>query len=680
MNNVDYLKSLFARFDRLNPPALPFVFLLMTAALLIRMPNLFLTPNLWGEDLAVFIADALNGPAGGVRPYAGYLSFYSRLVAFGAIAAAPLKYTELLFHLASLATIYLACVVAWLCIPTRSFAARVTACLAIVWVPVNSQWIFFTLANTQWILGFATALLIATNYVPGSRYKPLWCALLVILCLNGPYALLCLPVVLARMWFYRDVKREKLFYLSILAPTAVQAAIMVVFGAARPGRCGVSPCKTSTSIGAWYQGVVENTVFQFFGNQLVLMLFGIFLAIVFSLLWKRGDREQRFNVLCLLAIAIIMAAAGFYADRHTPETVGPLIYGERYFFAPFLLFICAVLASSRGLLRPVAIFFVGFACLANARPFVPGPSARGADFWKNHVELSRYLPATRLVAHPLYGPDASFRYDIDNPAPEVPPVLQRLDSSAGVEFAGLDAAPRAQGGRTVTVDTRAHDAGKNLLAGPASVGGITISDIGNGTLEAVTASKDDIWFYPIAGLETGGTLTFSFEARSDTPLAIQPRIDTGEASESYTATLGPEWQKFVFNLNVVPNTATRGSVAVVAGAWLLRPWVPGKFLVRNLKVTLDPLLDRYIGIPVPDECRAFGSVALTYSASSAAPGFDRIDGIRDKERRNDWNTQYRWISADTTRVAAAMPNDALRRLQLRVNPPMNIRELELRCY
>jgi hypothetical protein len=425
---------------------------------------------------------------------------------------------------------------------------------------------------------------------------------------------------------------------------------------------------------------VENTVFQFFGNQLVLMLFGVFLAIVFYLLWKRGERELRFNVLCFLAIAIIMAAAGFYADRHTPESVGPLIYGERYFLTPFLLFISAVLASSRGLLRPVAIFFVAFACLANARQFIPGPSARGADFWKNHVELTRYLPATRLLAHPFSGAEDTFRYDIDNPAPQVPPVLRRLDSSAGVDFVGLDATPRAQGGRTVTVDTRAHDDGRNLATGPAFVLHMTVSDIGNGIFEGITATPEDVWFYPVAGLEAGGTLTFSFEARSDTPLAIQPQVTSNVASESYTAALGPEWQKFVFNLNVVPNTATRGGVAVVLGAWLLRPWVPGKFFVRNLKATLDPLLDRYIGIPVPDECRAFGSVALTYSASSVAPGFDRVDGIRGKERGSDWNTQYRSIGTDEKRVAAAIPNDELRWLQLRVNPPMNIRELELRCY
>jgi hypothetical protein len=680
MNNVDYLKSLFARFDRLNPPALPVAFLLMTAALLIRMPHLFFTPNLWGEDLTVFIAGALKGPAGAVQPYAGYYSLYSRFVAFGAIAAAPLKYAELLFHLASLAAIYFTCVVTWLCIPTRSFTARVTACLAIVWVPVNTEWVFFTLTNTQWILGFATALLIATNYVPGSRYKPLWCAVLVILCLNGPYAILCLPVVFARMWFYRDVKREKLFYFSILAATAVEGAIMVAFGGARPGRCGDSPCKASTSIDAWYQGIVENTIFQFFGNRVVLMLFGVFLAILFTQLWKRGDRELRFNVLCFLAIAIIMAAAGFYADRHTPETVGPLIYGERYFLAPFLLFICAILASSRGLLRPVAIFFVAFACLAHARPLVPRPSARGADFWKNHVELTRYLPAIRLLAHPFYGPDANFKYDINNPAPEAPPVLQRLGSSVGVEFVGLNATPLAQGGRTVTVDTRAHDAGKNLVTGPATVLRMTVSDIGNGVFEAATTTESDVWFYPIAGLEAGGTLTFSFEARSDTPLAIQPRVEVGGVSESYTATLGPEWQKFVFNRTVAPNKRTRGGVAVVTGAWLLRPWVPGKFLVRNLKATLDPLLDRHIGIPVPDECRAFGSVALTYFASSVAPGFDRVDGVKDKERSSNWNTQYRWIGGDGTRVVAAIPNDGLRWLQLRVNPPMNIRELELRCY
>jgi hypothetical protein len=668
MNYIHRIYSSLAQFDRLNPPALPFIFLLATAALFVRMPDLLLTPSLWAEDLTIYVSDAVNlGLASVPRPHAGYHQLFSRLVAFMTIQLVPFKYTELFFHLVALAVVYFLFLVTWLCLPLKSFSLRMIACLAIVWVPINPDFIFLALLNTQWLLGVATALLIVSNYVPRSRYKALWYAPLAVLCLTGPFAVLCLPVVVFRMLFYRDVKQQKFFYLSILLPTAIQCASVVALAGSRGYPI------TSQSITEWYTGVVRNTVFQFIPNLPVRVLFGAFLVGIFWTLIRGRDRETRFTALCLLAVALINIAAGFYSYRYMPAAVGPFFTGERYFLIPFLLFIFFILSAARGALQPIAIFFVAFACLANARPFHAGPEGRGAGFWASQIELSRYLHTMRALEHPVWA-DETWRYDIDNAAPQNPPVLVHLNDLSDVELVGLSGTLRRPGEWAVTADTSVHDAGKNLLTGSAGVANMTVSDLGNNTFEATVSTPNNTWFQAVPGVQAGATLTFSFEARSDQRLTIQPHLTDGIAGQNFAVVVDPDWKKFVFELRIAPR-ATSGGVFVV-----LNSVAPGKFFVRNLKATLDPSRDRYIRIPIPDRCKSLGNLALTYMASSAQTGFHMLDRLVNETDVNAWNAQYRWVGVEEKHVIFAVPNNRSRWLKLTVNPSTDIREMVLRCY
>ena len=667
MNYSNRFYASLAGFDRLNPPALPFVFLLAIAAVLIRMPNLLFAPSLWAEDLVLYIAEAQRfGLASVVQPAAGYYQLFSRLVAVVVVLVAAPKHVELLFHLAALAVIYFSFLVTWLSLPIRSFTALVVACLAIVWVPVNSAWLYLTLCNTQWILGASTTLLIVTNYIPRSRHKPLWCAVLAVLCLNGPFAVLCLPAIFARMLFYRDLKQQKLFYLSMLVPIAIQSVTLVMFAGPRLDTV------TSTSAHDWYVGIVQNTVFRFIPNQPLLFLFGVFLAVLFWVLARDANRERIFCAGALLGVALINAAAGFYSYRYMPASVGPFANGERYFFIPFLLFIYFVLSSARGWLRPIALFFVAFACLSNVRPFDVGPDGRGPGYWPSQIELSRYMATTKALTHPILPGDV-YKYEVYNPVPEIPPVLKHFDDLADMELAGLSATQRPQGGWTLAADSSAHDAGRNLLIPPWKAGNVTSVDLGDGVLEATISTKNDAWWQTVQGIAVGGTLTFSFEARSEKQLTIHPHLTDGIYGRSFTAELGPQWEKFVFHLNVVPFTAQNGSAFVLLGASDL-----GTFQVRNLWVTLAPAAD--LRIRIPDACMSHDNVALTYSASSAQPGFDKLNASSNNARFKERNTQYRWIGAEERNVMVAVPNDGLRWLRLTPNLPLNIRDIVLRCY
>jgi hypothetical protein len=330
-----------------------------------------------------------------------------------------------------------------------------------------------------------------------------------------------------------------------------------------------------------------------------------------------------------------------------------------------------VLASARGRLRPVAIALVGFVCLRNAVAFEPHPEFRGADFWPSQIRLSHYFPVTKVLAHPFWA-NEEISYEIQNASLQVPPVLKRLDEISDVELAGLSAKASPEGW-TVTVGPSSHDTGKNLLSGEWGTSHMTLSDRGDGSFEANISATDAVLYQRIPSIEPGRILTFSFEARSDRGIEIRPAVSDEVAGRSFTAALTSEWQRFVFELKVAP-ASTGGGVFVVLGSGST-----GSFQVRNLKATLDPSVDRYVRIDIPEECRSLGNIALNYTASSAE-GYQKLDRISDNTAVDRWKTQYRSVGPAPRNVMFAMPSSGYQWLKLAGNWPMNIRNVELRCY
>lgn len=283
------IRAEIARLDGLNPP-LPLVFLLAIVALYVRAPELFFAPSLWAEDVDRFVeAFAKNGFASVFMALhgAGYHQLFERLAAAASLAILPLKHAESAFHVVSILVVGFAGVMAWVCLPTRSLAMRLAAVLAIVYVPIDGSTIYLTLVNTQWILAPVTMLLIVTEFIPRSRHKAAWCALLAVLCLTGPFAVMAMPVVLARVLLYRDLKREKLFYASIVVPVAIQCVAL-----ARNAATRLTTVEYSDSVRAWLRGILDNTLYQLIPNRGLLLLFGVLLV---ALVWRLVREQSKCN-------------------------------------------------------------------------------------------------------------------------------------------------------------------------------------------------------------------------------------------------------------------------------------------------------------------------------------------------------------------------------------------------
>jgi hypothetical protein len=188
-------------------------------------------------------------------------------------------------------------------------------------------------------------------------------------------------------------------------------------------------------------------------------------------------------------------------------------------------------------------------------------------------------------------------------------------------------------------------------------------------------------FQTIPGIEAGGTLVFSFEARSDAPLTIAPHLTDYKSGTGFTAVLGPRWQRFLFDIHIKPFTATVGGVYV-----LLNSPVLGSFQIRNVRAALDTR-DRFILVGIPDECRPYDDIALTYTASSIAepdlqrqPALHQLNASAEKDHFKEWNTQHRWVYGGERNILFAVPNHRTQWLRIKVDPPLEMRDMTLRCF
>jgi hypothetical protein len=189
--------------------------LAMLATLFWRASDALLTPQFWAEDGAIFFQqDRLHGVMAIFIPYAGYLHFLPRFVAWAAhpfgAPAAPALYvaTAVAVTLWSAVTIATTEIVyAWL------------LGAALLLVPHDGE-IFATLANAQWLMAPALALALATP-APRSRLTRSNQMLFVgVAAFTGPFAIMAVPLALWRL--VADARQ----YAKILAALVLIAATL----------------------------------------------------------------------------------------------------------------------------------------------------------------------------------------------------------------------------------------------------------------------------------------------------------------------------------------------------------------------------------------------------------------------------------------------------------------------
>ena len=396
-------------------------------SLLIKTQKLAFNPSLWGEDVKVYIRNALdNGTASVLMPVGGYNTLIQRLGAL-AVVFLPLRYAEITFHLFALGAGCFVAAVVWRFSPIRSIAGRLLACAALPFLPMNSLEIWFTLVNVQWYLAIALALILTSKLTTVSRPSGPLLAAVFLMSLSGPFSILMAPAVVARALILRDFERGWPLYVVSASAILIQAATVA---AQARGRLTAVP---SDSVIAWVQGIFGNAVMGFFTTPTLLVI-GLFVIIISAIwFWPRADAALRFQVVAILFIALAHIAAGYYSYKNYPELIGPYKLHARYFVIPYALGIVFMLSLGIGWTRYATIALVIAICAAGFRPFhhldIAPPEAdraangRSPTYLSSYIDLSHHLGPVNFHGRPEL-PD--FELALKDPAPQPAPVDRLL--------------------------------------------------------------------------------------------------------------------------------------------------------------------------------------------------------------------------------------------------------------
>ncbi len=304
--------------------------------LVARKPWALTTPQLWAEDGSIFLSQNDQWGARAIfAPFQGYLHVLPRLIAWAASHLADPAAWPLFYNCAALVVTIL--LFARITSPRIELPGNPWLVLAFVLVAGTGE-VLLNITNLQWLTAFflVQQLLIARPVTRAQRVGDL--ALMLVVGLTGPFALLLLPLFAWRWW--RDRHRDNLALLLVVtACAAVQAGFILQ----HPDPAGEPP-----------QPLHPLMLFAVLGSRLVVWpLLGPRIAEALPLaalavigggmlgalaLWSLRPHPQRAARAQILVALGLLAAAGAWRVRPDTWETANLANGDRYFYIPRVLF------------------------------------------------------------------------------------------------------------------------------------------------------------------------------------------------------------------------------------------------------------------------------------------------------------------------------------------------------
>ena len=309
------------------------------AALLVvlfaRRPEMFLRPQFWAEDGAVYFfqADTMGAHAI-VQPYAGYYLVLLRLVAW---VAAP-------FNAAMAPGIYFwACMAVMLGVATACFSPRIelslrpVCVLALGLIPHTGE-VVGNLTNLQWFTALGLLWLLLARDPSNLRQWATDSLLAVAVGLTGPFSLLFLPLFIARA-FTQPTRYRWWMALLVAGTAAMQVRVMARSSVLHATLTWVSPVQVLDLLGRRLGGSLFLPAEWVQGLPL---LAGVSLGVVVAVglvavaVWPGRQRLGR----ALLCGSILLTVGGtFFRLRDNLGQMMDLGLHDRYFYLPKLLMI-----------------------------------------------------------------------------------------------------------------------------------------------------------------------------------------------------------------------------------------------------------------------------------------------------------------------------------------------------
>lgn len=364
------------------------------ALLVLRKPWALHTPQLWAEDGSIFLTqDEQMGVHAWLEPYNGYLHLLPRLIAWTASHTAdpawwPAIYNGLAFALT--VGVFIRIASARVELPAKPGLA-----LALVLV-VGSGETLLNVTNLQWVTAFFLVVHLFTRRPENTRERLGDLAVLTVVGLNGPFAVLLLPFFAWRAW--REKHLDAWLALAAVGACALTQATflsrtsgLTLHEAAEP----FHPLGLLATLGS------RLVVWPFFGPAAVrnwpawadALVGAVVIGGLLARAWRADtDRPARTTIATLF---VLITLASVYRARADTWNHTDMANGDRYFFIPRVLLTWLVIWECRAQPRAtawLARLAVGAALAWHAPHFrLPAPP----DYhWAQHCDpIRRGTPA-----------------------------------------------------------------------------------------------------------------------------------------------------------------------------------------------------------------------------------------------------------------------------------------------
>jgi hypothetical protein len=308
--------------------------------------------------------------------------------------------------------------------------------------------VFFSLTNTQWILGLTLAVYVC---IPGP--DPSWFGrvALLIVSLTGPFSAMLAPVLAVQWLLSRDWQQRKWTYVIVVGGGLVQLLVMLTSHRIS------SPVSVDQH---WGRALL--TFVSFGGrNTVATMAAGWFWGVFATGALISLCGERRLHWIFLVAAAAMFYAASLYSLSlwSNVDSASPIGGGSRYFFIPYALLILAafVVSARRTWATTATATSLAVLCIASFQPDIR------YDFqWPAFVRLASFEPNVSLPINPQWDSEPTW---VVVPSPtrlEAPPksaVIDLVGQGKTIHFSSAQLCPastiialraqvsRAEGGR-----------------------------------------------------------------------------------------------------------------------------------------------------------------------------------------------------------------------------------------
>ncbi|MEO6244458.1 MAG: hypothetical protein ABIQ12_03400, partial [Opitutaceae bacterium] len=334
------------------PRTLGWLVLVGAALLALRKPWALHTPQLWAEDGSIFLTqDEQLGLRAFFEPYNGYLHLLPRLIAWMASHTADVAWWPAIYN--GLAFAINVALFARLASRRIELPGKAGLMLAFTLVAGTGE-VLINVTNLQWVTAFFLVLqLFATPAAsPAQRLGDV--ALLGVVGLNGPFAIVLLPVFAWRAWRARQAD-------AWIACAVVGACALVQAGFLS---------RTALSLDGNTAAFHPLMFFSIIGSRLVTWpIFGpaavrswpqglhaaLGVIVIGPLVWRAIRANSHRPTRSLIAATFgLIALASLYRVRADTWERDDIVNGDRYFYIPRVLLAWLLIWECRAASRPIA--------------------------------------------------------------------------------------------------------------------------------------------------------------------------------------------------------------------------------------------------------------------------------------------------------------------------------------